>query len=123
MDRKELKRQYRDTPRPMGIYRIRNRHDGRALIASSTDLGAILNRHRAQLGFGSHPDGVLQRDWSELGAEAFDFEILDTLEPDDSPGYDPARDLEVLLEMWIAKLCPDRHPGYQTRARAAKGGS
>ena len=119
MDRRELKRQYKETPRPMGVYRILNHANGRALIAGSTDVGSILNRHRAQLNFGRHPDGVLQRDWQRFGAEAFEFEVLDTLEPKETPGYDPADDLEVLCQMWLARLSPDGEPGYQTRARAA----
>jgi hypothetical protein len=120
MDRRELKRWYRETPRPMGVYRVLNRENGNALIAASADLTAILNRHRAQLNFGSHPDGELQRDWDRFGPEAFEFEILDTLEPKDAPDYDPADDLEVLREMWLARLSPGAEPGYQIRARTAK---
>jgi hypothetical protein len=104
----------------MGVYRVLNRENGRSLIAGSTDLGSILNRHRAQLNFGSHPDGELQRDWNRFGPEAFEFEVLDTLEPKDTPGYDPADDLEVLCEMWRARLSPAGEPGYQTRARTAR---
>ena len=120
MDRRELKRHYKETPRPMGVYRIVNRTSGRALIATSTDLTAILNRHRAQLNFGNHPDGELQRDWNRQGPEEFVFEIVDTLEPKTAPGYDPVEDLELLGELWRTRLYPDGAPGYQTRARRAK---
>ena len=49
MDRKELIRKYKETPRPMGVYQVRNTRNGKALIATSLDLNAALNRHRAQL--------------------------------------------------------------------------
>jgi hypothetical protein len=123
MDRKELKRQYKETLRPMGAYRVLNTLNGKALIATSADVNAILNRHRAQLGFGSHPDGELQHDWDTMGANAFTFEVLDTLEPNEEPGYDPANDLAVLGELWLERISPGREPGYQLRARrAAPGG-
>ena len=66
----------------------------------------MLNRHRAQLGLGAHPNRKLQNDWNTLGPEAFDFAILDTLFPSDVPGYDPTDDLRALEELWIEKLAP-----------------
>ncbi len=54
MDRKALIRQYKETPRPMGVYRIRNTKTSQALIGTSLDVPSMLNRHRAQLGLGAH---------------------------------------------------------------------
>lgn len=104
IDRREAIRQYKQTPRPAGIFRVRNATDGRSLVGSSVDLPGMLNRHRFQLEHGSHPDRELQRDWQEHGAAAFAFEVLDRLEPRDDPASDPAADLRVLKEMWIEKL-------------------
>ncbi len=104
MDRKQAKREYLETPRPMGVYRIRNTAAGRSLVGSSVDVPSILNRHRAQLRMGSHPDAELQRDWTTLGPDGFDFETLDTLEPPDRDGYDPADDLAALEALWREKL-------------------
>lgn len=119
-DRKQLSRAYRDTPRQMGVFRIHNRSNGRALIGTSVDLPAMLNRHRAQLNMGVHPDKVLQSDWNQLGADSFEFEIVDTLDPTDEPGYNPAADLQVLAEMWLQRLAPHGDPGYTARARAQR---
>ena len=91
MDRKELIREYRRTPRPMGIYRVWNPATGVSLVAASTDLPSILNRHRAQLGMGGHPTRPLQTDWNEHGGAAFIFEILDTLPPDRLHSIRPRR--------------------------------
>jgi len=64
----------------------------------------MLNRHRAQLQMSGHPNHSLQGDWDALGPGAFKFEILDTLTPSDEPGYDLTKDLQLLHELWLAKL-------------------
>lgn len=103
-DRKVFNRKYKNTPRPAGIYRVRNSVTGKLLVGSATDLRGMLNRQRFQLETGRHPDRELQSDWDELGAEAFKFEILDQLKPSDEPGYDSTEDLAALKKMWIEEL-------------------
>lgn len=61
---------------------------------------------------GLHPNRALQKDWNDFGPDAFEFEILDTLKPADSSGYDPSNDLRVLEEMWLEKLLPFDERGY-----------
>jgi hypothetical protein len=120
MNRKELVRAYRETRRPMGVYGIRNLHDGRSLVGTSVDLPAILNRERVALRLGSHRNAALQSDWNVLGPDAFVFEVLDTLSaPDDQPAYDPTEDLKVLLELWLDRLAPFDAEGYMRRPRGA----
>jgi len=104
VDRKARIDEYKQTPRPAGIFVVRNTKTGRTLIGPSLNLPGILNRQKFQLELGSHPDKELQADWNELGAEAFVIEVLDTLEPGDGPVADPADDLEALTAMWIEKL-------------------
>jgi len=104
LDRRELIRKYKETPRPAGIFRVRNTINGRSVVGASLNLPGMLNRIRFQLEHGSHPDGELQNDWRAFGAEAFMFETLDQLAPSSDPGHDPTKDLQVLLQMWIEKL-------------------
>ncbi|MBP7274976.1 MAG: GIY-YIG nuclease family protein [Kiritimatiellae bacterium] len=104
IDRKQLIREYKETPRPAGVYRVHNTVRGKTFIGSSTNLPGILNRHRFQLEHGSHMDHDLQRDWNELGPEAFEFEVLDTLAPKKELDYDPTEDLAVLLDLWTDKI-------------------
>ena len=73
MDRKQRVRQYKETPRPMGVYRITNIVTGRSLVASSNNLDANINRDKFQLKAGLHPNKLLQVDWSEFGPDAFTF--------------------------------------------------
>jgi hypothetical protein len=120
-DRKALIRQYKETPRPMGLFQVRNTVNGKIFIGASRDVPAMLNRQQAQLDLGRHPNRVLQADWNALGPDAFVFETLDTLKPPDEPGYDPAKDLSVLEEMWLEKLFPFGDRGYNVKPKPAEG--
>jgi hypothetical protein len=104
MDRKALIREYKQRRPPMGVYRVQSTVTGRALVAASTDMPSMLNRHRAQLRFGGHPTRALQADFAEHGEASFVFEVLDTLPPRDEPDYDPIPDLAALEDMWLEKL-------------------
>jgi hypothetical protein len=118
MNKKELTRAYKQNRRPMGIYRVHNTSNGRSLVGRSVDLPAILNRERAQLRLGVHRNAALQRDWNQLGAAAFVFEVLDTFSPPDEAGYDPAEDLKVLEALWLERLEPFDDRGYTARPKA-----
>jgi len=87
-----------------GVFRVRNTATGKSLVGSSANLPGTLNRHRFQLERGSHPSRELQADWSALGADAFEFEVLDQLKPSDKPDHDATEDLRVLKELWLEKL-------------------
>jgi hypothetical protein len=117
IDRKARIREYKETPRPAGVYRVRNTATGKSLVGSTANLPGILNRQRFQLENGSHPDRELQRDLDELGSDAFEFEALDRLEPQDAPTYDPTEDLRVLKEMWLEKLTASGEPLYRQSRR------
>ena len=104
MDRRALIREYKRTPRPAGLFSVRNTASGRCLIGVGADLPGTLNRQRFQLEMGSHPDKELQRDWNELGADSFVIEVLDELDPSENSEGDLASDLAALKQAWIEKL-------------------
>ena len=120
MDRKALIREYKESRRPMGVYRVLNKVHDKSLVGVSVDVPAMLNRQRTQLRLGGHPNRALQRDWNELGAGAFEFEVLDTLTPPDRPDYDPAEDLRVLEQLWLERLSPYDDRGYNARPKQGK---
>ncbi len=117
MDRKALIRQYKETRRPVGVFRIRNKVDDRSFLVASVDVPSGLNRHRAQLNGGVHANRELQADWDRLGADAFEFETLDLLSPPAQPEWDPADELKVLEELWLEKLRPFGERGYNVPPR------
>jgi hypothetical protein len=117
MDRKASIREYKESRRPMGVYQVRNTANGKVLLGSSTDLPAMLNRQRAQLRLGGHPNRQLQADWRRYGPDTFVFEVLDTLTPVEVPGYDPVPDLRTLGSLWLEKLAPFGDRGYHADPR------
>jgi hypothetical protein len=106
IDKKALTREYKETPRPMGVFGILNKTSGVSLVGWSVNLPAILNRHRSELRLNGHRDKEFQRDWNAHGETSFEFQVLDTLDPSDDPAYDPTDDLKLLEQMWIDKLAP-----------------
>ena len=120
-DRKALSRQYKETPRTMGVGAVRNLTTGKVLVFAGVDLPSLLNRHRAQLRLNAHTVKGLQADWNAQGADAFAFETLDTLAPAEAPDYDPSADLQALESLWLEKLAPFEPAGYNRPPRAANG--
>ncbi|MFC1863739.1 GIY-YIG nuclease family protein [Thermodesulfobacteriota bacterium] len=67
MDKSALKKAYKQTDRPMGVYRIRSTQNKIVYIGYSTDIQAKINRHKAELKFGSHRNRELRKTWNSLG--------------------------------------------------------
>jgi hypothetical protein len=112
LDRKAISREYKSTPRPIGVGAIRNTGNGKLLLVAGRDINALLNRHRAQLRLGVHRNATLQQDWNAAGEGAFGFEVVDTLLPRETSDADPTDDLRALQELWLEKLAPFPPAGY-----------
>jgi len=110
--KKELKKEYKQTHTPMGVYQIRNLVNGKVLVSAALNLPGIFNSKRFQLKMGSYPNERLQADWNEFGSENFVFEILDELEATEGPDYNYRADLTSLEELWLEKLEPYGERGY-----------
>lgn len=117
IDKKEAKRNYAASPRPMGVFAIRNAANGKSFVTASLDLPGSFNRHRFQLNAGVHKSRNLQADWNEIGEGGFEFEILEELPPRTEPGYDYSGDLEVLEDIWLEKLEPYGENGYNEKKK------
>jgi hypothetical protein len=105
--RDELRVEYERQPRTAGVYAIRNTVTGRVLIASSTDLASVHNR--LEFGRSTGSTGVLDRrlveDARRHGMDAFEIEVLDTLDADSSRSEEDTRaDLRTLEELWRETL-------------------
>ena len=99
-----LKRQYLETKTRAGVYAIRNRITGRALVAGSTNAQGTLNRHRFELQHGQHRNARLAQDWVEHGESNFLFEILDMVKPNEDPAFNAALELELLVSLWRQEI-------------------
>ena len=111
---KQLKQEYKQGIRPMGVFQIRNLVKEKIFLAAGIDLAGAINRHRFELGAGGHKNQQLQLDWNNQGADTFAFEILDQMNPAEDPRAS-RKDLQTLEDMWLNKLKPYAERGYNER--------
>ncbi|MEK7705589.1 MAG: GIY-YIG nuclease family protein [Myxococcota bacterium] len=104
--KRELKRAYRERPKPAGIFQVKNTVTGKVLLGSSLNLDGSLNRHRFMLVNGSHYNRALQQAWKDDRPGAFVFEILDVVDVKDEPGFNLKDELAALEQAWIEKIGP-----------------
>lgn len=114
---KELKREYKERPKPAGVFQIRNLANGKVLLGSSRNLEGPLNAHKFMLTMGSHRNEALQKEWNEYGAKNFVFEILEVVKVKDDPDFNPDDELTLLEEIWLEKLQPFGERGYNAGSR------
>ena len=110
--RKELIRQYKETPRPMGVFQIKNNRNGKLLLLKALNIPGIITRHQLELRRGMHRNRELQAEWNQCGEEAFSFDILATLKPEEHPPEEWAGAVADLLQTWLEKLQPYGEAGY-----------
>ena len=104
IDKKEIKRKYKETLPPMGIFLIKNLTNGKVFIGSSLNLPGKKNSSEFQLKMGSHMNRQLQEDYKLSGPDNFRYEVLDYLDSKEGTDYDYSNDLSTLLELWADKL-------------------
>ena len=117
INKSEIKKKYKQTLTPMGVYQLKNLVNGKILIGSSKNLPARKNRFEMELSYGSLTDIELLKDLRQFGKENFLFEVLDYLEPKEDPSYNYTEDLKTLEELWIEKLQPFNEKGYNKLPR------
>ena len=115
MNRKEKIKAYKQSVRPMGIYQISNKINGKIFLGSSLDLKGILNRIKFQLKNNLHVNRTMQNDFNEVGEVYFSFDILDYLEPGEDKGENYKKELQILEKMWLEKLQPFNERGYNKK--------
>jgi hypothetical protein len=109
---KQLKKNYQQSTRTMGIFLIRNNLNDRVFVGSGLDLHGIINRHKFDLTNGSHRNRQLQLDWNALGSNNFAFEIVDELAAREAADVDYRAELNSLEMLWLEKLQPFGERGY-----------
>ena len=103
--RKELLRAFKAEREVGGVYAIRNRETGRTLIQAT----ATIAKAKSLLDFaritGSCVHPLLADDWKTLGPDAFELEILETLErKDGETEKDFAEEVRALGELWSERI-------------------
>lgn len=112
-ERARLLQQYNDIPIEAGVYRIRNKINGKILVDTTRNF-KTLNGRTISLNSGTEFNKELQKEWNEFGSDAFIFEVLEKLKPNDNPFVKQKDELIQLKEHWIEKLQPFGDKGYHT---------
>ena len=99
--REEIKREYKERRKPAGVFQVRNKSNGKVLLGSSLNLEGPLNSHRFMLNIGRHRNDTLQKEWNEVGADQFAFEILEVVKVTDDPNFDLSDELALLEQIWL----------------------
>ncbi len=115
MDKKEIKKLYKQQPPDMGVYQVKNLGSGKIYLGRAMDLNGKMNSERFQLKNGMHMNRELQNDFNDLGEGKFAFEVLDRLQPKEGAGHDLGQELKELEEIWLEKLHPYAGKGYNKK--------
>ena len=115
MNKKVLKKEYKDIIQQMGIYQIKNNNNGKIFIGRAKNIKGILNSNLFQLINGSHLNRDMQKDFNDVGETNFTFEVLDYLKPKEDINYDYTEELKILESMWLEKLNPYNEKGYNLK--------
>ncbi len=102
IDRKQLIRDYKARKTPRGIFAVRS-SSGRVWVGASPNLDGAKNGLWFILDAGNYKDQELQREWNQLGADAFQFEIVEKL-ADDVSDLRMRDVLAARKEEWVKKL-------------------
>ena len=101
--KKELIRAYKESPKTIGVYCIRNLQNHKIYVGISQDVEARINRHRFELNNNSERElQELQSDWQTSGHEAFEFSVLAQMQPENEEDVETWLDTQYLN--WCEKL-------------------
>lgn len=78
-----------------GVYAITCREDGRCYVGGSINIPHRWCVHRSHLRLKKHHSGDLQEAWDRLGADAFEFTVVESL---------PDGDLAAAEQRWMDRL-------------------
>ncbi len=107
-ERKEKIDAYKQRQLIGGIYKIKNKANGKCLLQSTTDLAGSKNRFEFSVSTGSCISYKLQKDWNEFGQDSFIFEVLEELKQKETQTLKQfSDDLKTLEELWVEKFRPN----------------
>lgn len=115
IDKKALIAEYKTLVPPKGVYIVRCKANDRYLLGSTLNITASLNKHKFEIkyaGMGPSIYSELMDDRNKYGADAFEFEILETLKISNEPDYDYLADLEILEMLWVDKMADTVDKNY-----------
>ncbi|MFK7696647.1 GIY-YIG nuclease family protein [Paenibacillus sp. HJGM_3] len=113
--RKELVEEFKEIKTYMGVIRISNKANGKMFVATYPNLKNKWLMLQSQLELGRFANLELQKDWKELGPEAFTYEVLE--QKDSGDVTDIKWEMKVMEKPWLEKLQPYGARGYNKPPR------
>lgn len=108
--RKELLEEYKQIKTYMGVIQVTNNVNGKIFLNSYPNLKNKWLAIQTQLDIGRFANAELQKDWTEMGPDAFSYEVLEQKDADKVT--DMRWELKQILKPWFAKLQPYEDRGY-----------
>jgi hypothetical protein len=108
--RKEMLEEYKQLKTYMGVIQITNNVNGKIYVAAFSNLKNKWFTIRGQLDMGRYANLQLQKEWKELGPEAFTYEVLEEKEADKITDMRWA--VKQMEKQWLEKLQPYGDRGY-----------
>ncbi|KIL37161.1 LuxR family transcriptional regulator [Gordoniibacillus kamchatkensis] len=108
--RRKLLEEFKQVKTYMGIIQITNKANGKIYVAGFPNLKNKWFTLQMQLDMGRFANAQLQKDWKELGSEAFAYEVLEQKKTDDMT--DIRWELKQMEKSWLEKLQPYGDRGY-----------
>ncbi|MCZ8536829.1 DUF2087 domain-containing protein [Paenisporosarcina quisquiliarum] len=109
--KKELKQQVKDEKTIAGVYCVTNKENGKMYIASTLNLKRQ-NGLKFELNGGTLMNKDLQRDWELFGEDAFQFEVLESIETEGKSARQLKEELTEAKENWCVEKQPYGERGY-----------
>jgi hypothetical protein len=103
IEKKEAIRKFKERKPSLGAYAVRCTTSGQVWVGTSRNLDATRNGCWFSLRNRGHIEKSLQQEWNAYGEEAFQYEILETLEEDLHP-MAVADLLKQAGKRWVAQL-------------------
>ncbi|PIF44373.1 hypothetical protein CLU96_1338 [Chryseobacterium sp. 52] len=83
--RQQLREKAKNHPVTMGVLSVTNRVNEKRYIQGSLHLEALVNKMKFSLNTGQFSNISFQNDWTEYGSEAFTFEFVAIVLPQETP--------------------------------------
>lgn len=113
-NKKELKAQYLQMKKEMGVYSIKSLSEKKYYIEGTNDLKGTMNGTVFKLKFGGHSNKELQKCWNEQGEEGFAIEVLELLpHAEDESKTDYTEELDILTYIWTEKYEQEGYAAFK----------
>jgi hypothetical protein len=109
-ERKAYADAYKETKTMMGVAQVKNTSNGKVFIAAYPNLKNKWLTMQSMLDMGQFVNAGLQRDWNELGKQAFEYSVLEEKPTDDVA--DSRWECKQMEKRWMEQLQPYGERGY-----------